>query len=70
MPYRMEFYYNGADKDDKIAVDVYSFTSVGQLDPSAIVYTLEGREPNEEGTLPAKNVWLSVPLSFIKPAQK
>lgn len=29
MPYSMKFYYNGLDKDDCIAVDVYSFSSIG-----------------------------------------
>lgn len=70
MPYTMEFYYNGKDKDDCIDVNVYSFSCVGQLSPSALVFTLDGREPNDEDNeMPVKNVWLTVPVELLKPAE-
>lgn len=49
MPYSMEYYYNGTDKDDKVSVKVYDFACVGQLCPTALVYTLDGKEPNSDG---------------------
>ena len=67
MPYSMQFYYNGTDKDDKIAVKVYNFSTVGQLGASALVYTTEGKDPNENGEQPTKETWLNVPVNLLKP---
>lgn len=67
MPYNMDYYYNNNDSD-KVAVKVYDFACVGQLCPTALVYTLEGRDPNDDSSeMPPKEVWLTVPVQMLKP---
>lgn len=68
MPYNMEYYYSKSDKTAKINVKVYDFACVGQLCPSALVFTLDGREPNSQNSeMPEKNKWMLVSLDQLKP---
>ena len=68
MPYSMTYYYNGIDDTEHtIEVNVYQFSTVGQLNATAICYTTGNPTGSEAPEELKKDMWLTVDVTNLKP---